>query len=132
MQRRRIPVILHIDIHIVRLEVVQRNRLVPLRCNMHHIESVGVSDIHVCAIVHQSLHDLNVAFERRIVESCKFVLKCFLVDPLLKLILIQIFLRLFQQSNDAPRSIVESGHVQQTVPVLINNFVKFYFRRQGV
>jgi hypothetical protein len=63
MQRSALPVVSTFDIKPLFFEEVKRDRLIPLRCHMKHIDTEIVLNMHVASILKHYLNQGEVPSE---------------------------------------------------------------------
>ena len=53
------------------LEICNTDRLITLRCNMNHVDSLSVDCKYVCAVLYQEPNQFDISMERRKMQRCK-------------------------------------------------------------
>lgn len=97
MKRSGITVVFCVQIHVLRLEVVQTDGLITLSRNVKHIKSVHILSMHVGSVVHQHLDDLYVTLKGTVMQCSKLIFRGLEVDPLSYIVLIELLLGQLQQ-----------------------------------
>ena len=69
----RATLVFRAEMHAFLLKEVKTDRLVTLRGNVHHIETILIDECTVCTIVQKSLTNFNVSPERCIVNCSEFI-----------------------------------------------------------
>ena len=120
MQGSAVPVVLASEFHALLLEEVQRDGLVALCRHVHHVDAEVVAHVHVCAQFQQRLYQRDVAPESREVQPCEPVVFRLLVDPHSDLFVGDGDLSSSHQLQTHLLQVLETHHVQQCVPALVN------------
>lgn len=119
VQRCRSSLVFCYEAHTLLLEEEEADGFVTLCCNVHDIEPIEVLRKHVSAIVEQLGAHIDVAAERRIVQSRELVLIRLQIDPRSNLLRCHLLFGTLHNGLESAHLVLEHSHVNESEAVLI-------------